>query len=329
MLKQLLPYLFASLLLISSCQQDTDPTPTADETCRINDTQSITLNPNGSIDTTTSKYEYNSQGLLIKIHSTYSAGSIAVTTYTYNSEGFLTEQKTVTEGKNESLEVITYTYAEGKLSRFNTVFESASSQYTNEYSYNTDGQLLRFVWKGKNVFTDGSTSSYRDSVLSQYTNGKLTSSIQYRETDSFPVKIDKYTFETDEQGLVISRSSGDGNKDIYHYNADGELVRREHHYNNQLRSYSVYEYDTKKNIQNILTPTPKGHPASLYGGNIHNITKDIRYDSTFPDNTLEEDLSNVYEYEYNDQGYPTKKVWKYTLNGQTTLFTTTYNITCQ
>ncbi|MDJ1504033.1 hypothetical protein [Xanthocytophaga agilis] len=333
MFKQLLPFLLTGIVLITACKPDNDETPTPQKTCRLTDSQSITLYPDNSRDTITIHYEYNSQGLLVSTKN-ISSGIIIYTTNIYNSEGFLTEQKTTTESTNPGQGIVKYTYIQGKLSRFNTTYESTSYQYTNEFNYNTDGKMTSMIWKGKSLSNDGSVLGYKDSILYRYTDRKLTEILAYYQRDGLRDYNYHYTVETDEKGRMLSKSKEDGYKIVYQYNADGELINLKNYYIDLLESYTVYEYDTKKDIETLINPIPKGHPANISGEEVHNMTKQISYDkndynNSNPTHTLQEYESYLYEYEYNEQGYPTKKIQKYTSNGQTRITTTTYNITCQ
>ncbi|MDJ1480221.1 hypothetical protein QNI16_06975 [Cytophagaceae bacterium YF14B1] len=328
MFKRLLPFLLTGLVFITACKPDNDETPTPQKTCRLTDSQSITLYPNGSKDTVTSHYEYNNQGSMISVKQVSSGGTTTNGIYTYDSRGFLSGLKTTTDGNNTSLSMVTYTYVQDKLSRTFTVYESATEQYTSDYNYNTDGKMTYMVWQGKYFLNDGTNLIYKDSILNFYTDRKLTEALEYRERDQFAYTT-RYTIETDANGRVLSRSGEDGNVVRYQYNADGEVTRQDSYYNNKLIAYTEYEYDTKKDIGSLTTPIPNGHIANMYGINVHNILKYVYYSDTNPAQTLQQSSSYLYEYEYNEQGYPTKKIQKYTYNGQTRITTTTYNITCQ
>ncbi|MDJ1498960.1 hypothetical protein QNI19_38900 [Cytophagaceae bacterium DM2B3-1] len=321
MIKRLLSLVFIGGMLFTSCKSDSDetPTPESEKTCKVIQSKTITLSPNSSGDTTTTNYEYNSQGYPTSQNSTSSKNGITTRTFTYNSEGFLTEEVTETTGSYSYRQVITYTYADGKLAKKNAKFTSNTTNYLLDHYYNPDGRFSYLVYNG--------TPQDIDSLLYGYTDGKLTS-IRERFDHSGNKINHSYTITTDTKGLVTSKIEGN-NKQLYQYNSYGEKIRLDMYSGEQLYAYQISEYDDKKRIDEITYPLFKGHtPLNEEGLFVHNPTKFISY-NVIPNQPDKVSYSNTYEYEYGAHGYPTKVVSKQNWGEEPTVITTTYTFSCQ
>ncbi|MDJ1484332.1 hypothetical protein QNI16_27795 [Cytophagaceae bacterium YF14B1] len=325
MIKRLLALVFIGALLITSCKSDSDETPTPEKTCKVTQSKTITIPPNGNgiIDTTTTTYEYNSQGYPTRQTSISSSYAPITSTLTYNSEGLLTEEVNTGGSSSDSYrQVNTYTYTGGKLSREIIKYTSNTSNYVYDFYFNPDGRLSYRAFNG----TSQDINSI-DSVLYGYTNGKLTS-IRERSDRNGNTTNHLYTITTNEKGFITSRTEG-SNKQLYQYNSYGEIVRLDMYNGEQLYSYQIYEYDDKKRIDDIINPLFKAQ-TSMYqeGILVHNMTKFVSY-NVIPNQPDSVFYTNTFEYEYGTHGYPTKVVNKRSWNGEPTTFITTYTFDCQ
>ncbi|MDJ1497118.1 hypothetical protein QNI19_29540 [Cytophagaceae bacterium DM2B3-1] len=331
MIKQLFTCLLASLLVITSCETNTDDTPTPEiptpeQTCQLTQRQTTTQDPDGSITSYTSSMEYDTQKKLTGFTTLYSDGRILKNFYRYNSEGFLTEEETTIEPREGFYWVTQYEYTQDKLTKIKDTYKSSGLENDYEDTYNTDGWLISSI---QNITDTNAGEKFfsKKNILHQYTNGKLTSIVEEEVTNTGSSSV-TYSIETDAKGLLLSKLAANSDKTVYQYNADGEQIRSEHYFNGKMDSYTVAEYDNKARIETIISPSFKGHSTkSIYGLKKHNKTKEVQY-TIKPDNTTDEKLRTTYEYEYDPNGNPLKRIQKVTSFGKTTTTTTTYTITC-
>ncbi|MDJ1470840.1 hypothetical protein [Xanthocytophaga flava] len=327
MIKQLLPCLFAALMLITGCESDSDPAPSIQKTCKIISIHSTYINSDGSKDTSTITHEYDTQNRLIAINDIRNSSK---TESTYNSEDFLTEQRSIKNG--QIVNVTSYEYVQGKLHKTTITSKENGQKYRTELVYAMDGYLVSSISQDSITFSDGTLQIYTDTTVYTFTNGKLTGKIQ-KEGNSTHTTI----IETNERGFVTkeigqdNNSSLNGNKDIYMYDGEGQLIRREHYSNEELTQYDTYEYDDKENAANILYSSPKGHPTFriYYGFQVHNMTKHAKYFLDLNSKVMEQAYVETYEYEYDTEGYPKQRTGTVLSRGKTTKFTALYTFNCQ
>ncbi|AXG67822.1 hypothetical protein KORDIASMS9_00004 [Kordia sp. SMS9] len=168
-----------------------------------------------------------------------------------------------------------------------------------------------------------------------YTDNELTAVNSMPITYANGVLVVEYEFERDEYFIlnnqVLSQINSFRNdpseafqfsfKVEYNYTDNNITEKRYLDENDVLTGSTTYEYDTKNNILKGLDNLNKWiFPyADLLGGANNNITSRKEFDEN---GTLLRDFSYQYEYDSND--FPTKRIRTFTSNGTSTVKTNLY-----
>lgn len=147
---------------------------------------------------------------------------------------------------------------------------------------------------------------YKDKVLEKIEN-YYTSNNQLLSTSFYTFNQKKQLVETVE---VIAKPIEDTPSQIkrtYQYDAKGNMTQQAYLFlnkNNEFElSYTVFyeDYDDKKSIDNLLFMYPYLPDAKFYENNYR------RMKTVYPNGTVDEKVY-LFDYQYNDKGFPISKV---------------------
>lgn len=266
-MKNIFLLLFILVALASCSKDDVDP---ANEKYRLKEAKFS--------EGTSTKYEYDAQGKLLK----YTSNNYNVA-YSYDSQGRLISMQ---QNRPD-----TYEY------------------YYEHYAYANTGNLEEKITRYKDI-TYPTEIKYRDAY---YFNGtKLTEIKNYYWNTStsqwYPPSVAKYEYNSDGKSIKFSRESGfsiysydtNGNrKDIKEYQLKSGSTSQFY-----LRRSSTYTFDDKKNIFDFIYPDPTNSYTNNPNNYIDITTKD--FDETGATINV---YSSTTTYEYNSAGYPIKALY--------------------
>lgn len=226
-------------------------------------------------------YEYNDKYQLIQI-----IGNGGVTKYTYDKNGFLTE-----EGLPDG-NIKKYQYTNGLLTKI--VYPQGYYNLEANYEYDSQQKLTK------------STHTYRDvTYINNYNNGKLISTIRNKSgTITQPFQY--------ENGRVIRVNQNDRSYQLYEYDARGRQIKStKYDSNNKLESYLETVYQDGLMPENAAPSNFfKGFPDEEKAINPNGLTRTSIYyqiRNNRPVKTSESQLTYI----LNVKGYPTSKTETY------------------
>lgn len=162
--------------------------------------------------TTNYSYEYNDQGLKSKETWSRKNGQGAITTFEYNDDGKIEEEKHLNlKGVHD----------------FSRVYK-----YSKDVK---DDVLFEEKWE---VYTDGSANLLQYQRATAFENGKAVKQVYVTE-DGTPTRLEEYTYN--DQGLrtvVVDWSPGSTIKEVMTYNEYSEPV--------ESKTYSILEDETER-----------------------------------------------------------------------------------
>lgn len=233
----------AAVMFISityGCKKEKDPTtePTPNApTCRVKTVRDDDSQPFKSV-----TYEYDSAGKITK--SVKSDGSYEL--YQYTADQLIIKEYTqFDQPVKPSPELTLYINAQGYIVKEIRKFSPFVSD-TVDYTYSSDGFLLKEVWRGKSSSTVKSeTSTY--TVENGNTTKIETVSV---ETSKTTVYTDIFTFLTTEnKGGIYQRLSGDNRPINRFYGRSNKSLIDKQTSNDGAKTYiTQYHYDMKDGL---------------------------------------------------------------------------------
>jgi hypothetical protein len=317
-----LDLLVASILIfLMACNNGDDPAPVNQGGCKLQSEMLTGSGPAGMgvtfTHTVTSSYTYDDKGNNVNWGTTnnynYSDGkSIRLSstrTQEYDNDDFVTRSfsqssSTYQDGKTSvNSNDVTYTYANGRLSKatYISTADGVSNTNSNEYKYDSQGRIVEIR---------SSTNAYVKFDYIGATGYKVTR-VDINGNSATPL------LEFNGAGLIVKTVDtqfGVTDEQRYQYNAEGQMIRIERYTNGKPTSADETEYDNKESTFSLVAKLPKGHPkvptVNGSGVNKHNPTKVTRFQGN-PDNGQWEAKEVVtYMYEYNGNNFPTKATIK-------------------
>jgi YD repeat-containing protein len=199
--------IFGMIGFLSSCGKGTESTPA--KVCKL---QSERYSPQGSSGDVTS-YEYNAQKQLAKTVKTYGNTASETSTFTYDSNGFLT-------GINSE-----YVYNSGGTTYRTTI--TSRCEYRNNQLSLLSSQINPSTGTASN-----------ESYTLEYDSQQKLSKVVYSSSNATSSR-QTYTFSNDKLIGYVSRTPS--GVETQPYVIENGLIKR----NNGTNSYSTYEYDTQ------------------------------------------------------------------------------------
>lgn len=209
---------------------------------------------------TISNNEFDENGNLTKERTFNSAGEFhEFNDFNYDEKGFLIE-KIIYLDEDEIAERAVYTNDEtGKPLKKTTIYQESSEDYT-EFIYNENGKLIQKVRKDDDGYVE-------EKEIAEYKGELLMTEMSYGLDNEL---IQKTTYAYDEKGRNIST-----NYDDY---LDGEKSRVENVFNesgykektltynseNQLIAKSLFEYDEKNRVYEIIEEDRKSYKKTKF-----------------------------------------------------------------
>jgi hypothetical protein len=230
-----------------------------------------------------SSYEYNALGKLISIKK-----GLNFSNYSYDADG-----KPISIEKEGNRKILFFYNSNGTISER---IESLNGTTLGKKTYEYDGfsgnlnVIRNFSWNGTAFVSSGPNAG----AILNYNNAGKLKKIWY---GLLPNPNEYQDFSYDANGNMISDKKYQlktGSSTIYYLNSEKK-----------------YTYDDKKNplykLNPLLLPTDDiSITTYLESEAPHNQTSSIS-DFYNSDETLSNNLSGIYSYEYNELGYPTKK----------------------
>ena len=199
--------------------------------------------------------------------------------------------------------------------------------YTYTYIYN--GDEIKYLWSFVNSPEDNQEIVYRK------TGNTVTFVLEredgcYSHSSTTTMTVNKDGYIT--KGEVLAKwtdcgSEGSGTAEINFIYQGNNLTKMmsvyESNDDGKIEKYTEtneYKYDNKKSSM-YCCKTPQWAPSFYLSGNSNNITE-MRYFSDAHDGYAPQDRTEKYEYEYDSDGYPIKRITKW--DGVEGFITTTY-----
>ncbi|MGJ7033842.1 hypothetical protein [Niabella hirudinis] len=191
--------------------------------------------------------------------------------------------------------VTTYSYDENnRATRYTVNHGDPSADYTATYTYNSSGQLADVYFDNS-----GTTSDFKDSYFYN-SNGQLTKIETYRVGDGIATMESKTEADYSTPGKVSSyRTPSGGERKLvteFYLNAKGNIIRQlSYSTEGELQATTENaDFDDKHVASESL-------PKTAYVRSVNNYQK---VTVTNPGSTPS---IHTYTYEYNSDGYPTKR----------------------
>lgn len=200
----------------------------------------------------------------------------------------------ITETEYGNSETINFTYSGNTATGFNEIDDVSTYSFIFGYSNNNLSSITSYH---NNIV--GSVSTFI------YSNGKITNRLSEEDNIEFN---HVYTYNSSSQ-MTNEKQYSNGNLDNsqdYEYNIEGNISK--HLYGSS--NYRTFEYDTKKNPYSLIYSEAVMKTYGV-GYSKNNIIKETTNSGTV----------TIYEYQYNENGYPTSVIGK--ING-TTVITKTF-----
>ncbi|WP_157514491.1 hypothetical protein [Mangrovimonas sp. TPBH4] len=231
-------------------------------------------------------------GDVLKSVKTYSSGILqSIMEFEYNSYGDIVQQN-YTDGYGETVEAEFFYDENNKLTHFTEVYTDAWGDVTNEINeFTFEGELITQICIEE---TEEDGDVYNDKIVFTY-NG-----------NGFATMIEHYSRDLAEDSDCSTLEYVD-TTELIDYNLDGNMTQ----YQNDSFTffgelYYTYTYDDKnhpyKNVE------PEAYRKILGYSTNNNIVQNVEFDL----NTDEQEGSTSYEYEYNENDFPTKCTKTYT-----------------
>lgn len=182
-------------------------------------------------------YELDGQNRLVKYIST-SSSSTGVTTETYDTDGYRTEEKTTynyaISSKYSYKDIVrTDTYSGGRLAKAVVVYTYTDASqpvftYTYKYDYDAQGNVSKYS------YNDGNADE-----ITAIANGVITG-----------ISQTGYTYELNAQGFISKKTTASGAYTLYKYNTAGQQTGYETYDAKGVKTaYYIYEYGaTRLNV---------------------------------------------------------------------------------
>ena len=248
------------------------------------------------------KFEYDTQSRLIKQILTTSE-IVSTTVYTYDTNGFLTQDKTTGSYKTTPTYIYateitnTYTYSDNKLAKVSDYRlysdNKSESSITELFEYDAQGNVSKYVEKGGTA---------------TFANGNITG---YTQEGS--------TIERNTQGFVSKNTNTySGNYTVYTYDSNNQLLTQTDYTKAGVKEtsltyqYSTTKYNTASKRVGLETPTTfKGFPTSNYSVTGIRVYAPSKLVVDLPQYSINNDITFTYdakgklisEYNRNNTGY--------------------------
>ncbi|MCM5661538.1 hypothetical protein [Galbibacter mesophilus] len=202
----------------------------------------------------------------------------------------------------EDNSAVNVTYNENKIVEVLGVDGSSKSVFTYDGDFISQIVDYDIDENGNEVFDFSNTYTYKDGKLSS----ALSKEVSSQDGTEFYVQKTVYSHDSDEYvSYVMYDVNEETNEETKYgegrlYFKDGNLVKDEEFYEGESSYADTYEYDDKKSpLSNVL-----GYNLLL--DNSKEISKNNVVKESFSYSSGEPNI-DIYEYEYNEDGYPIKK----------------------